>query len=348
MFSSTARAMGGSDGDTERFVISTRPTGWGDCLVSAISAWQYARRTGRTLVIDWRHSLYLEDPQRNAFAACFEPVTRIGDVPVVSDDSVAERAYPSPIFESVGHRALRSLGSWLAERHLALDARQVETAYHRSHAEEWALLTHDEDRPEPTVMLRCSLSECLPDRELCQTFLAALVPRPAIRDEIDRFVRDELTSTPTVGVHVRYGSRAIADTITPYWLDEQQALDVICHGIARAVDEIGGTATVLLCTDRRQVQDAIIARVANVVVRDKYLRAGGRRELHATPQADARRVSIGHDALIEMFLLSRVDALVCYPPHSFFSFYARTCAGGPRVQILDARPCDTHVRMDAL
>jgi len=324
--------MTGNDG-VDRFVISKRTTGWGDCLVSAISAWQYARRTRRTLVIDWRRSLYLDDPQRNAFPAYFEPVTQIGDVPVSSDDTVGDRDYPSPIYESVGHRALRSLRSWLATRHLAPSDEQIAAAYYRSHAEEWALLEQERDRAEPTIVLRCSLSEGLPDRASCQEFLAALVPRPVIHAEIDRFVRTAFTGVPTVGVHVRYGSRSIVDTHTPYWLDEEQAIAAICDGIARAAGELGGAPRVFLCTDRRHVLDAIRARVPGVITRDKYFQAGGQRELHAWSSRQGLRSDIGRDALVEMFLLAQVDALVCYPPHSFFSFYARTCADGPRVQI---------------
>lgn len=157
-----------------KFVVSRRSTGWGDCIISLISAWHYARRTGRTLVIDWRSSCYLGDPSRSAFPAYFEPVRSIGGVPVVADDMVGTLNYPTPVQVSFGHDALRGLNRWLAERNLAPSAQHVTTAYHLSHAEERALVERGEDVAAPTVVLQCSLSEGLPALTSCQAFSPSL------------------------------------------------------------------------------------------------------------------------------------------------------------------------------
>jgi hypothetical protein len=318
----------------ERYVISRRRTGWGDCLVSAISAWHYARRTGRTLVIDWRRSLYLDDPGRNAFPAYLEPVDAIGGVPVVSDDSVGQRAWPTPVHESLGHRAEQGLRGWLAARDLPATAALSATAYQRSHAEESALVERGQDLAAPTVVLRCSLSEGLPDRASCQAFLAALTPLPELGAEIERFARARFAGRPTVGVHVRYGSRALLDSHHPFWHDEQRALVVIAAAIERAAALLG-SSQIFLCTDHPRVVAALAGRFPRLILREKFLGREGDRELHSWLNPAAIRRAVGRDALIEMLLLARVDALVCYPPHSFFSFYARTCAGGPGLQILE-------------
>ena len=72
-----------------------------------------------------------------------------------------------------------------------------------------------------------------------------------------------------------------------------------------------------------------------MITRAKYFQPEGPSELHAWDNPTGIRETVGRDALIEMFLLARADALVCYPPNSFFSFYARTCADGPKVQVTE-------------
>ena len=313
-----------------KFVVSRRSTGWGDCIISLISAWHYARRTGRTLVIDWRSSCYLGDPSRSAFPAYFEPVRSIGGVPVVADDTVGTLNYPTPVQVSFGHDALRGLNRWLAERNLAPSAQHVTTAYHLSHAEERALVERGEDVAAPTVVLQCSLSEGLPALTSCQAFLAEIRPRREIRREIKRFVRARFTGPPVIAVHVRYGSRAILDAHNKYWLDDDRALTTIYDGIRRASAALDGPSRVFVCTDKRRILEAIRSEIPEVITRAKYLQPEGPSELHAWDNPTGIRETVGRDALIEMFLLARADALVCYPPNSFFSFYARTCADGPR------------------
>lgn len=316
-----------------KFVVSRRSTGWGDCIVSLISAWHYARRTGRTLVIDWRRSCYLGNPRRNAFPAYFEPVTSIAGVPVIGDDTVGSLAYPKPVHVSFGHRALGGLKRWLAAGGLAPSADHFTTAYELSHAEERALLERAEDVAAPTVVLQCSLVEGLPDVASCQAFLAELRPRRDIQEDIKHFVRTRFTGRPVVAVHIRYGSRAILDAHTNYWLDDDRALATIRDGINRASAALGAASRTFVCTDKRRILEAIRSQIADVIAREKYFQPDSQLELHAWDNSARTRARVGREALIEMFLLARADALVCYPPNSFFSFYARTCAGGPSVQV---------------
>ena len=74
----------------------------------------------------------------------------------------------------------------------------------------------------------------------------------------------------------------------------------------------------LLCTDSSDVQSALIRRVPGVICRNKLFRKSGEGELHHW-----RGASLGRDdALVELLLLAECDALIRYPPGSFFSFYA--------------------------
>jgi len=81
-----------------RVVVSKKVGGLGACLVTLFRAWQFARRTGRVLVIDWRASLYLADPRVNAFDRFFANRERIGEVPIVSGDRVAAIEFAAPVY----------------------------------------------------------------------------------------------------------------------------------------------------------------------------------------------------------------------------------------------------------
>ncbi|MBB4577500.1 hypothetical protein GGI59_006400 [Rhizobium lentis] len=84
----------------DRYVVSRRRTGFGDCLWSLAAAWRYAQRTGRTLAIGWRGSCYLNQPFTNAFTVFFEPIQDIAGVRVICDDQINQLSFPGPFFPS--------------------------------------------------------------------------------------------------------------------------------------------------------------------------------------------------------------------------------------------------------
>lgn len=86
------------------YVISMRSTGWGDCLLSMVSAWYLAKITHKTLVIDWRHSVYLADSKENAFSRFFQPMTSLGNVPVICDNSLRLIRDTGPMFCKIWSR----------------------------------------------------------------------------------------------------------------------------------------------------------------------------------------------------------------------------------------------------
>ena len=96
----------------------------------------------------------------------------------------------------------------------------------------------------------------------------------------------------------------------------------------KAREILGADARVLLCTDSTEVETAGRSLIPNVVCRAKTFRPSGAGELHGWRGAHHGR----DDALVEMLLLAECDALIRYPPGSFFSFYAavmgpwRACA----------------------
>jgi hypothetical protein len=314
-----------------RFVVSRRTAGLGDCLISLCGAWHYARQTGRTLVIDWRWSRYVRERNKNAFAVFFEPLTEVEGVPVISDDSVATLKYPSPIYSRhAKKKGLKRLLGQIAHNLIETKLPFVFN-YQKAAADELAIIRSAQDVVEPTIIFRCCLPAFPMAHEAHALFLAHLKPQKAIQDEIDRYARENFAGRKVIAVHVRHGNGGNILNHRKHWLDESRALDEICHKIQSAQAELGGDRLVFLCTDSRKVLEFIRSRVPNVMAREKYFRPDNRGELHARKTISARNGSdSGREALIEMFLLARCDALLCYPEGSYFSYYARTCGSGVR------------------
>ena len=60
-----------------RYIVAMRRAGLGDRLICLGAAWCFARTTGRTLVADWRRSVYSLDQAESPFSLCFEPLTEV-------------------------------------------------------------------------------------------------------------------------------------------------------------------------------------------------------------------------------------------------------------------------------
>ncbi|MGH7451258.1 MAG: nodulation protein NodZ [bacterium] len=325
-----------------RFVISARIAGLGDCLLSLMSAWRYAKLINRTLVIDWRQSLYLRDKNQNAFSAFFEPISAIDGVPVICDDTISLLKFPAPVYLALEQRGklnpfivrhsynrlLRKIPPMIALRNSLL---------HQAQRNEVELITSARDVPEPTVKLQGCLPAELSNPEACQTFLDHLKPRQDIQREIDAFANAHFRGRKVIAVHVRHSNGAnIIDNHTPYWMNESRAISKICQAIERVRAVLGKDAIVFLCTDSRKVLTMIECSLANVITRKKYFRPENHGELHAYNSIfNNDGAQIGKEAVVEMFLLSQGDGLVCYPPDSYFSFYARTCRSRPSVRQVD-------------
>jgi hypothetical protein len=181
------------DGETTtRFAVSVRRTGIGDCLVSLSSAWHYAKRTGRTLVTDWRYSRYTPDYRTNAFSLLFEPVSEIGGVPVTCDDSVNELKLPEPVHRGLG-RGVRAkqlvfaLANMCGLLRFDFMRERVEGVLHRAQRVELDTLAGERDRAEPTVLFEQCLPEIGPIERDDEAFLSGIQPRKDIRGAMDHF-----------------------------------------------------------------------------------------------------------------------------------------------------------------
>ncbi len=318
----------------KKFVISHRSTGLGDCIVSLIGAWRYARVTNRTLVIDWRRSRYVNDQNRNAFITLFEPISEIKGTSVICDDSVNAIKFPTPIFTTIAERGKsRALFAKLSTRFPFLFRFSfMSSIFHQAEVDDARLIKLEQDVPCPTVLFLSCLPVKLEESQY-QTFLAHLRPQKDIQEEIDQYAKSNFDGNKIVSVHIRHGNSGNIMNHSKYWLDEEQAIKNICNSIKRAQKVLGGKSFIFLCTDSQKVLNKIKKSFPNVIAREKYFRSTNRGELHARRvRIETNAFNSGKDALIEMFLLSKGDALVCYPPDSYFSFYARHCQKSPPVR----------------
>lgn len=283
-----------------RYIVSTRRTGLGDRLVSLAAAWSLARDTGRTLVADWRFSAYALDGKSNLFTLCFENTSDLAGVPFVGDDSVSRLGLP-------GNPRRTALD---AIRHRLLGCRRLSPEEAAS-----AIRSGRDVKGRAILIDACLFDRSMPVEE-CRQFLGALRPRANIANAVAAF-RAGLGDGPIIGLHVRHGNSGNIMSHGPYWTSFAPAIARCVAAVEHARERLGASATVMLCTDSLEVEQAIKDSVPRLVTRPKMYRHPGTGELHIW-----RGASFGRDdAMVEMLLLANCDALIRYPPDSFFSLY---------------------------
>lgn len=291
----------------DRFVISRRRTGFGDCLWSLAAAWRYAQRTGRTLAIDWRGSCYLDEPFTNAFPVFFEPVQDIGGVRTICDDQINQFSFPSPFFPG-----------WWNRSPIDCVYRPDEQIF-RERDELSHLFETQQDTAANTVVCdACLMWRC--DENAERQIFQSIKPRSDIQARIDSVYQEHFKGHSIVGVHVRHGNGEDIMGHTPYWADPELALQQVCTAIhkAKALPH-PRPVRVFLCTDSAQVLDRLSGVFPDLFTIPKRFLAPQAGPLHSADLgADG-----GFSALIEMYLLGRCDTVIRFPPTSAFTRYAR-------------------------
>jgi Nodulation protein Z (NodZ) len=274
----------------ERILISKKSTGLGSDMATFVGACSYSKQTSRTLVVDWRDSLYLPDRSINAFPRLFRKIDQVEGVKVICDDSVAERSYPSPVI---------ALKSWDYGKYLAL-------------------LEAGDDLEAPTL-LSTRTFHVLPSTSLQRKFFRALQLHDDVQERIRTFKRKEFAGSTVIGVHLRHGNgERLGGRRNP-------SLDECCERIARSCQEIsirigkqiGKDCRIFVCTDSPQAEECLKSRLPGVVTFDKHFRKAGAGQMHIRSLG----LSNAKDAQVEMFLLASCASLVY--SNSWFSYYAR-------------------------
>jgi FkbM family methyltransferase len=291
-----------------RYVISRRSAGLGDLLVNLVAAWRFARHTGRTLVADWRSSPYLRTPDRPLFPELFEPSAELNGVPFIGDHVLDQISFPEPCHPRF----------WTPER-LRQRTPRPAAAVEVDRRSSLGLILLGGDIRARTVVFDGCINDALPENDVCRQVLAALRPVIGLRRLVEDFRDRHFGHRPLVSVHIRHGNGTKRiGTHRLYWTDFAAAIERCRAATSLARDALGGNAAVFLSTDSGAVVDAFRQHAGEIIVRPKHIPEPDGHELHLGPNAHLTLV----DAFVEMLLLAEGHALVRYPPHSFFSFYA--------------------------
>lgn len=259
-------------------------------MATFVGACAYAKRTSRTLVIDWRNSLYLSDRSMNAFPSLFKKVKQVEGVNVICDESVATLAYSSPVV---------ALKSWDYQRYVAL-------------------LKSGEDLEEPTL-LNTRTMHVFPPVGLQRRFLSALRPHDDVQRRIEEFRREEFHRSAVIGVHFRHGNgERLSAARSPLLEDSSERIARSCQEISMRIGKrLGQHCRIFVCTDSPEAEECLKSRLPSVLTFAKRFREAGAGQLHSRFLG----LASAKDAQVEMFLLARCTSLVYNG--SWFSYYAR-------------------------
>ena len=140
---------------------------------------------------------------------------------------------------------------------------------------------------------------------------------PSIRERIDAFV-SERWARRVIGVHVRYTDRTID-------------LGKLERAVEAQRRRMPG-AVLFLATDNRRVEEEYRRKFGEVLTTPKWFPPEGA-VMHQNEQCPDP-VENGVQALVDMFLLARCDALV-YANRSTFSEISRRLSDLPRDRVID-------------
>ena len=279
-----------------KYLVLKGTSGLGNRLGALCTAMALARKTGRTLVVDWNDWFYSPD-RRDVFRRLFAaPATP----PVESIPS--ELAVAPAIWSGSLGRSL----DWMIDRHAipygdeALRRLSIDAA---------------SDPDEPVAVYFGYWFNDDP-----RGLLAEVRPAERIVRRVDDFVRAHLGAT-TIGVHVRQ-----SDNMSQPYLGRGHGVSVaaIEEALAARLAADPG-ATIFLATDNRAVLDHFRARYPRLVSLPKWYPPLAGDRMHGNPQAPDPLTS-AEDALTDMLLLARCRRLV-YSSRATFGRYAAAFSG---------------------
>lgn len=337
---------------TDRYVVARHcNAGIGDHLSCLIGSWWLAKRTGRTLVVDWRGSRFNPDAtmQRNCFFEFFKRRSEIDGVPIIADDGVGAVSYPSPLWpEKWSDEAVRS------SLHLSHTANEIVSINN--------LVSSDADAAQPTVLINQFVNPT-PPRQAISGFLRDLECADWIKLEADAFWRANVDPNPAIAIHIRHGNGENVGERSAYWLGpialtkqlranarsdihsksifgrfndnmvdsavgspgQAHAARRFCRSVAQEVSAFKerpgnkNSAVILFC-DSAQAIDAMKREIPDLVTYQKYLASVGGGPLHQT-NGTPIAFRITKDMFVELELMKRCERLLYMD--SGFSILAR-------------------------
>ena len=299
-----------------KVVVSRRNAGFGDNLFSIAHAWHYAKKTDRTLIINWAPSRYLEDNKTNGFSYFFHVPDSILGVPVIVDDKVS---FLTRLLFRLPITPIR----FFIPNLIALPARRILKSKTPkilsgviAKRERWISDTIKQSRDIKSKMLIFDGCYGFLKKET-EPFFKELRLNSKIEEKVDSFADKHFKNKTVIGVHIRYYDKSMPySNHTKYWLEPEKSLEIIRDKLNEAISNLTGKEYVLyLATDSKEVQDYIKGNFKDVVKYDKEFGTQENKELH-----DELPVETATASLIEMFLLTKSEIMLRFPPTgSWFS-----------------------------
>ena len=282
-----------------KYIINKGIAGLGNRLLALSNAIEYAKRTDRLLVVDWTDSVYSYGPSQNAFNDCFRltdlPASPANtwEIPSLSNLSIIPKMWSGHVMSSP-YDVTRYTGSRVAP------AWNLEGPFKDTGASATLAQNHNSD----IVMFVSYKPPIKP---------AKLRRHVRLQDRVEREVNDFVDChfrQPVMGVHVRATDRS-----------RKSGLRGLHVKIALARTE-AKDAKLFLSTDNRDVITEMTERYgSSVIVRKKWMPPQGCAEgLHKVAMkalcAKQKRQTLV-DAVVDMFLLSRCNFLICHRCSTF-------------------------------
>jgi len=226
--------------------------GIGDSIRSLIAGIDYARRSGRSIYVDWSDGMF--GPEGiNVFSDFFE----ILGLPTVTDLKAygdGEDVFPA-IWKNNLDQSLKTL--WTKQSYPAWDRHAVRTAFsfdqERLDYNELVLVMWDFDGYFAAPQALESA------RALAQRHLS---PAGAIKAEVDLDVARRFRN-PVIGIHVRETAEATAG-------GKALPVSLLTEKVSEIASETGSQC-IFLCTDNQHRQEQIQQQFTNVIVREKLM-----------------------------------------------------------------------------
>ena len=317
----------------KKYVLSNRVAGLGDGLFHLYFSWYIARRTNRTLVIDWCKSFYNCQGMEplNAFLYFFQPLKDIEGVPVlIAPEKIRQEGNSlssSPVFTRL-----------ISEANIGKAGLFRKTITYLNDLLNFFLIWPGGLSKAPVI--------CSPPRFgmkyfrrtkqspiLLKKFFSHLRPLEHTQRKIDQFEQDHFSGRKVIAVHIR--------TFPGTKTHDEQCMSRIVSAVKQQQRKFGEKAVIFLCTTDPVLIDQFMAIFPNSVFYKKELPVPCKtdrsqdsfilqyqkyRYMPKVYRVEYKKRLI-EDTVVDMFLLAKSDVLICYPGYSSFTFYPRHCGG---------------------
>lgn len=341
------RVQPGSRPSSSRYIvcadINRIYSGLGCLLLILAPCWRYARKTGRTLVIDWRGNPYTRgNPNRNLFPLLFEEPDSIG-VPCIADDSINDLDLPQPILgpadgavDETGAPVGLPDGGMAPSEMLPIIERCIDVV-------------------SPTVLPPLKVTYGLAARNRGRGFrpipgidlpdgerlYGNLRLRPQWSALVSDFFANNMAGRPAIGIHIRHGNgeAAYRDHFRKREFgDFPSFVTTLAAGIRRyASERFGSNYTVFLATDSNIAVEAMQPHFTSLVSRPIWRPAAGEGvDFDHAFDRDDGGVGAAADAIIDMQLLAKCDA-VFMTRHTSFASHVPYIMEKPGARFFDHR-----------